>query len=682
VSEQGPHGPSRGTPHRGLDVGDVVGERFRLIAEIAEGGMGRVFEADDLKHDRRGAVKLIHRRLAADDEFRARFQREAQVAEHASHPNVLPVWDHGEEAGYLYLATPLANCDLIGFMKQHGGRLDLDLALTVCEQVAWALDWAHARTVLHRDVKPENVLLVTRSRAPHCYLADFGLARMSSAVTLTQAGKVGLTPSYAAPEQWQGARVTGAADQYALAGTLYCCLAGHAPFAGKANAYALRFAAELEDPPSVADKLGKNGEAISRALCVGLAKSPEDRYESCEALITAVREAAETGRVTAGQTRTEPEYPVSEGTLVSGGDSTRRGLGALTKRKPPAPAPPLVAEPQPVPDGAFDVPRPAPSESQQTEPRRRVAPLVVGLVALAVIAVAAVAIFAGGGENGSGASSLAVGKLPADLASDSSGVWVANQGSGTVSTVDPKTSSVTHKALEAIPSVTQVAVGDGQVWAISAAGDVAGLSTSTGDPLGPHLSLGVDVYDAAVGHGALWVADGSHGQVMHAAITGDVLGAPAPGVDVGAGASSVAISDKYVWVAAPGAGRVSWIDPESGKVAGHRDVEVGVADVAVVGGDVWAANPQTGTVTDLNASDGSVRREVKVPTASNAALVADGSDLVYVDLDHGAGQVITPATGKTRAMPKADGGASSATVAAHKLWLAYPRANSLKAVSL
>src|SRR5262245_31207658 len=144
-----------------IGVGDLVGGRFELVAEIGEGGMGRVYEAVDRLYDRPAAVKILGRRLAGDREFRARFEREAAGAERANHPHVLPVWAHGREADCLYLATPLCDTDLGVLVYEERGRLDPEHALRILSQVAWALDWAHGRGIVHRDVKPENVLLIT-----------------------------------------------------------------------------------------------------------------------------------------------------------------------------------------------------------------------------------------------------------------------------------------------------------------------------------------------------------------------------------------------------------------------------------------------------------------------------------------------------------------------------------------
>src|SRR5215210_6348803 len=270
-------GPRRGVVgvavtgrRRSLAVGDVVGGRFSLVAEVGEGGMSRVYEALDLRYDRSAAVKVLARWLAEDEEFRRRFERESMAAERVTHPHVLPVWDHGEEHGQLFLATPLCDIDL-GELITSRGQLELDRTLSIIAQVAWALDWAHGRGVVHRDVKPENVLLITGPGSDHAYLADFGLARANRDETLTQAGHpAGLTPAYAAPEQWRGEAVGPAADQYALAATLFTCLAGHPPFHPRRGP-SLRDAHLSESPPELDGVVRGLPPGVAEAVARGLA---------------------------------------------------------------------------------------------------------------------------------------------------------------------------------------------------------------------------------------------------------------------------------------------------------------------------------------------------------------------------------------------------------------------------
>ena len=278
-----------------LGVGDLVDDRFRLLAELGEGGMSRVYEAVDLKYDRPAAVKVLARWLAEDDEFRERFEREARAAERVTHPHVLPVWHAGAENGLLFLVTPLCDTDLAGLLKQ-GGVLEPGRALLIIGGIAWALDWAHARGVVHRDVKPENIFLLTSQGEDHAYLADFGLAKARVDATLTQAGRTaGLTPAYAPPEQWLGEEIGPAGDQYALAATLYTCLAGHPPFHSRRGSE-LRDAHLHEPPPDLSQVVAGTPRGLAEAVARALAKSSEQRFGSCTDFAVAAQTALRNGR--------------------------------------------------------------------------------------------------------------------------------------------------------------------------------------------------------------------------------------------------------------------------------------------------------------------------------------------------------------------------------------------------
>jgi serine/threonine-protein kinase len=675
------------TRQRGLGEGDLVGERFRLLSEIAEGGMGRVFEAEDLRYQRRVAVKLISRRLARDPEFRARFEREAQAAARANHPNVLPVFDHGSEAGYLYMATQLADTDL-GYVIEERGRLDVESASAICGQVAWALDWAHARNVFHRDVKPENILLVTGEQSTHAYLADFGLARISDSVTLTQHGMpVGLSPAYAAPEQWIGETITAATDQYALAASLYCCLAGHPPFPDRGISE-LRDAHLLEPPPPLDSRIAPEFGAISAALAIALSKDPADRFDSCQELITAVKAAGAMSAspsqmsetVVDPRSQTENEFPAGAGSATAGlGDEP----GGQSTVLDVAPQPPAPVPPAPEPDRAPPAP-PAPGPgTERPHPRRRVALIAAAVAAVAAVALIVVLVVGGGSDGGGGGGSgrIAVGASPQDIVGQGTTLWVANQRAGTLSRISAADEKAVGGALAAVPSVSQLAAGDGVVWALSPTGMVAGYDATSGQPIGPALALNFNAFDVAAGHGALWIANGTTGQVVRVAINGQVLADPDKPVGVGAGASGISVGTDRVWVASPGAGQVSWLDPDDGHVISRARVGRGVEDVVATATAVWVANPQAGLLERLDPRSGQVRQQVHVPATNNVTLTADGNQVAYVDLDSGVPRV-TDAGGRWRALPSAGRSASAAALTAHKLWITYPSSNSVAIVPI
>jgi WD40 repeat protein/serine/threonine protein kinase len=243
--------------------------------------MGVVYRAFDPRLNRRVALKLLAPELARDDRFRTRFLAESQLAAALEHPHSVPIYDAGEADGRLYLVMRYVEGTDLRELLATEGSLPAELAIEICSQVAEALDAAHARGLIHRDVKPSNVLLDDREGA---YLADFGLTRRLGEAD-ADAG-VGLsigTPAYVAPEQIEGREVSGLADQYSLACVLYECLSGRPPFARRSEA-AVLFAHLGEQPPAV--------PGFAEVLEKGLAKEPDGRFGSCRELIDAARESA------------------------------------------------------------------------------------------------------------------------------------------------------------------------------------------------------------------------------------------------------------------------------------------------------------------------------------------------------------------------------------------------------
>ena len=261
---------------------------YRIDELIGRGGMGVVYRAYDLRLKRSVALKLMAAELALDQRFRERFSREAELAMTLEHPNVVPIHDAGDIDGRLYLAMRyVEGTDLRALLHAEDG-LDETRALAICSQVANALDAAHAKGLVHRDVKPSNVLL---DASEHAYLADFGLTRRLD----EQGGPVGEgrsvgTPAYLAPEQIEGRSVDGRADVYSLGCLLYECLTGETPFA-RGSRLAVAWAHLEEEPPSASKRRPELPEAIDAVIRKAMAKEPDERYTTCTALITAAEEA-------------------------------------------------------------------------------------------------------------------------------------------------------------------------------------------------------------------------------------------------------------------------------------------------------------------------------------------------------------------------------------------------------
>jgi hypothetical protein len=302
-----------------LQSGTQLGH-YRIERVIGRGGMGVVYLARDLGLDRYVALKVLSPELAENDTFRERFTRESTQAAAIEHANIVPIYDAGEVEGVLFIAMRYVQGRDLRAILADESRLDLHRAIAqVGTQVARALDAAHLRGLVHRDVKPGNVL-VTSGGGPddedHCYLADFGLTQQTAALsTLTGAGQFVGTLSYIAPEQIQNHAVDGRSDQYALAAVLFECLTGRPPFV-KDNDAAMIYA-HLEEPPPRVSAIGWDlPEALDPVFERGLAKEKQDRFDSCGQLVAAAREAA--GFVPHSGQYAIPDRPAGDRTTVTG----------------------------------------------------------------------------------------------------------------------------------------------------------------------------------------------------------------------------------------------------------------------------------------------------------------------------------------------------------------------------
>src|SRR5690348_1386239 len=265
---------------------------YVIEEQVGAGGMAVVFCARDAVLGRLAALKVLSPALAADQEFRARFLRESQAVASVEEPHIIPVYGAGEVDGVLYIATKFVpGGDLADVMERAGGALEPGRAVTFIEQVAAALDAAHAAGLVHRDVKPGNILVdAVPGRDEHAYLSDFGLSKKSMAASgLTATGTFLGTPDYCAPEQIRGLPVDGRGDQYSLACMAFALLTGNLPFR-RQESMATLFA-HLNDPvPPLSRYRGDLPPGTDAVLARGLAKQPQDRYGRCGEFAAALRE--------------------------------------------------------------------------------------------------------------------------------------------------------------------------------------------------------------------------------------------------------------------------------------------------------------------------------------------------------------------------------------------------------
>ena len=267
---------------------------YRLEEQIGRGGMAVVFRARDSRLGRRVALKILAPELARDDAFRQRFIRESRAAAAVDHPHIIPVFEAGESEGVLFIAMRYVVGRDVRSLLDATGPLPPGRAITIVTQVSSALDAAHSFGLVHRDVKPGNMLLdsVGGSGQPdHIYLSDFGLSKQSlSASGLTGTGQFLGTLDYVAPEQIEGKLVDGRADQYALAGAAYEMLGGAPPFR-RDEGLAILWAQISATPPPVTNLRPELPEAVNGVLLKALAKAPADRYDSCLEFAAALRAA-------------------------------------------------------------------------------------------------------------------------------------------------------------------------------------------------------------------------------------------------------------------------------------------------------------------------------------------------------------------------------------------------------
>jgi serine/threonine protein kinase len=289
---------------------------YRIGPQLGRGGMGVVYKAHHLRLDRAAAVKVLTPALAGNEEFRERFISESQMAATLQHPNVITVYDAGDADGLLYLAMQfVAGTDLRRLLEMEG-PLEPARALNVLAQVAGALDAAHAHGLVHRDVKPANVL-VDMDRA---YLGDFGLTKRFDATGgLTGVGQIIGTVDYLAPEQVESAKVDGRTDLYALGCVVYECLAGRPPHK-KDSDIAVLFAHVREEPAPLSSLVADFPESVDDVMCKALAKDLDDRYSSCREFIFDL--AMELGVDSAELASQEPSAHV----VVASEDPTTRAI--------------------------------------------------------------------------------------------------------------------------------------------------------------------------------------------------------------------------------------------------------------------------------------------------------------------------------------------------------------------
>jgi len=511
-----------------LAIGDEVAG-YRVESCLARGGMAVVYRARDVALGRPVALKLIAPELAMNEKFRLRFMRESLLAAAIDHPNIIPIYRAGEDDGRLYIAMRFVDGEDLGAVLEREGALPIDQLLPLFTQIASALDAAHSAGLVHRDVKPGNVLLTGHSddlSTRHVYLTDFGLTKQSTSLTgLTTVGHFLGTIQYVAPEQITGGTVGAAADVYSLGCMLYQALTGHPPFLAEHDA-AMLWAHMTGPIPSVSGRRPDLPPAVDDVLARAIAKEPTDRPPTCLSLMADLR-AALAGRAPAhGSVRAGQADPDDTGPKPHAAPSTHLRR-AVTDQTAPAVTGPAHAVARTRP--------PSPPRGKPSTQRRR---LVLGTVLVTIVVIT----FGGAGiwhviadrhilrtaanarprvsavrfsaslpvpvvrgiiRVGSGPRGVAV-------APDGHRVYVANNGSNTVSVIDTATNRVLAQTRLSNPPQYVAVAPDGQRAYVTTYNDADGtgsavhmINTATNTVVAT-IPVGRNPYAAAV------TPDGQH----------------------------------------------------------------------------------------------------------------------------------------------------------------------------
>jgi len=374
-------------------VGTMLGD-YLVESVIGDGGMATVYRAHDRRLNRTVALKVLAPQLSHDPRFRDRFIRESRLVASIDHPHIIPIYEAGESGELLFIAMRYVEGSDLRRLLQSTGPLPVPRALRLFQQIASALDAAHHAGLVHRDVKPANILVAQGHPddpyGDHVYLTDFGLTKSTFAEAgLTSQGQFMGTPRYVAPEQIRGLPVDGRGDLYAFACVAYEVLAGIPPFQ-RDTELALLYAHVSQEPPPITPYRPELPPAVNDVMARALAKSPDARYATCLQFVTALQEAIAAGPAAARPVAEVPAQPgpVSGPTLAQLGVAPTGPVAGASTWPPGGSGPHPVAGPASVPpEAAWTQPT---GEYRRRRGRGRTLALAISVVA-ALVSLAVVA---------------------------------------------------------------------------------------------------------------------------------------------------------------------------------------------------------------------------------------------------------------------------------------------------
>jgi len=613
-----------------LAPGQSIGS-YRVVEKIGEGGMGAVYRAEDTAIQRSVVLKVLSTAMAGDSEMLQRFRREVEMIAGLEHPHILPVYEYGQVQGDPYIAMRFMRGGSL-FDRLHADSSRSEL-LRIFDQVAEALDFAHDRGVIHRDLKPGNVLL---DESGNAYLADFGLAKtMEGSRDLTATGGILGTPAYMSPEQARGEKLDRRSDVYAFAVMAFEALSGRYPF--EASTPMEFIYKHLSEPArSILTLAADLPAAVDDLFREALAKEPGRRPERATAFMRRLRQALSEAPRPASTARAARPMREVGATSVQGRQAAPAGVRSVRGAQALAPAQPSVAE-----------------------RRRTVAVLSIALLGTGAALVALLGLGALLFRDrllGPRIYSYSVGKSPRSLLSDGTSIWVANFNDDTVARLTASGCDATPESCVRaedsfkVPRLPVAMAHDGQwLWVAGAlGGELVRLDPASGEVTAQYklpnvpaamllaggflwtaneLDASLTRIDPATGDtmdylldfrplvllwdgDSLWVASEQDRLVARVdPATGEVTAAyPLEGA-----ASALAFDGSYLWAALSDHNRLARLDRATGERIAQVNVGARPRALLFDGTTLWSANQQGDTVTGVDPLTGTVERTLKVP---------------------------------------------------------------------
>ena len=636
---------------------------YRIESVLGRGGMSVVYLAEQVALGRKVALKLLSPELAEDPDFRDRFQRESRLAAALDHPNVVPIHEAGESDGILFIAMRYIPGHSLQDAVQTEGPLEPQRAVTILAQVADALDAAHEEGLVHRDVKPGNILVATDKHGrEHAYLADFGLTkRRSSVAGKTKTGQFIGSIDYASPEQIEGKPLDGRSDQYSLACVLYFCITSKRPFE-RDSEVAVLYAHLKDRPPRLSTARPEVPAELDRGVGRAMSKSPRDRYEHCSELLatgvpSSVAPAPSQRRVRVAMAAILAAAVVATAAVVvvatrGGGDEAGRSGSPVEAAQKG-----LVRLDLSSRDVVTTVPLERPSWVDSTEdlvwalapPRTllKVRPetnSVIGEIKLQPFVQVQYPVQ---GET----------QAP-DLVATDSAVWIIGQrlkpsfepaeddplGSDRVvlSRIDPTTNSVRSRTIKGLDDVAGLALGEGALWSLDRnTGDLLRLDPRTLELVDriPVDATTRGPSSLAVGEGFVWMVDAASGTVTKVDPSTNTIVATIP-VD---GAQELTTGEGAVWVTTSGGTVVAIgpadaildevkIGPPARVVRYHATIQCchRGAGILVADGSVWVVSTGDDKLVEISPVTYEVESRFEIPGSPQDITAAAGSLWVSV----------------------------------------------------